>query len=291
MRAPIAALVVAACAPPAPTPAAAPDRSWPAPIASIAPPDPTADPGALEQDAGADADAGGTGAPDAPSDPERVVRASMRLAPRLEPCRFVFGAGVGGVFDYGRFIMGVERIEVEPSADCAGHVVYDGEAEKAKSPDGLDVLEGGLLPNPDKLAQAAKQTDGAPSIWVDANFDGYLDIRVLALSGAYNSSHRFWLFDPKTKRFVQSTALEELLMPQFDAKKRRVASGGRAGGPVYVSSQHEWVNGTLEQVWSETTILGEAPSGKPLPKGFGRWRTRYERRGTSMKKVFDGPAR
>lgn len=221
-----------------------------------------------------------------------MVRASFALRPDQPPCQFVFHAGVGSSFDFGRYLMGVSRIEVEAGGPCAAHVVFDPKTEKPADPDeALDHLEGGLLPNPGKLDVAAAQTEGPPPLFVDANFDGTLDLQVVALSGAYNTGFAYWLFDPKTQRFVRSAALEELLMPRFDAKRKRVASGGRAGGPVYVGSEHEWVGGKLELVWSQTTYLGETPKGKPLPKGFTEYRIRYERKGGVQKKVFDGPAR
>lgn len=227
----------------------------------------------------------------APPEPERVVRASLSLGPGLPPCSLVFRAGVGTRSELGRYLMAIDRIETEASDGCAAQVVFDS-AEKRPGRDlPQDSLEGGLLPNPGKLDAAAAEPEGPPPLLLDANFDGYLDLCVLAMSGAYNQSFRFWLFDPTSKRFVSSTELEDLLMPRFDAKRRRVEAGGRAGGPIYVGSEHEWVKGKLETVWSETVHLGETPTGASLPKGFTQYKIRYERRGGKQRKVFDGPSR
>lgn len=282
--------VIVSCAP-----AAAPVGE-PAPpvraVASTSPtpePTPASAPAPTPEDAGASADAA---APEPEPEPAPVVRASFALRAGLAPCRFVFRAGVGSTVDAGRFLMSISRIELEASEACAAQVVYDAKAEMKAAPDrALDALEGGLLPNPGKLAAAAALQEGPDPIFVDANFDSYLDLAVGAASGAYNRSSRYWLFEASNKRFVQSAELEELLMPRFDPKRRRIKAGGRAGGPVYVNSEHEWVKGKLETVWSQTTYLGETPEGKPLPKGFSSYRVRYERRGSAQKKVFDGPAR
>lgn len=259
-------------------------------VASVSPtqaPTPDSVPVPTPEDAGADAVE-----PAREPEPAPVVRASFALRAGLAPCRFVFRAGVGSTVDVGRYLMSISRIELEASEVCAAQVVYDAEAEMKAAPDrALEALESGLLPNPGKLAAAAGLREGPDPIFVDANFDGYLDLAVGAASGAYNRSSRYWLFEPSTKRFVQSAELEELLMPSFDAKRKRIKAGGRAGGPVYVSSEHEWVSGKLETVFSQTTYLGETPTGKPLPRGFREYRVRYERRGKAQKKVFDGPAR
>lgn len=278
------ALALCGCAggSPAPAPAPAPPRA----SAEIPPPPPPATAPAV--DAGS-SDAPGDAAPEA--EPEPIVRGSFALRKGLAPCKFVFRAGVGSQNANGRYLMGISRIETEASEVCAAHVVYDAESERKRDPDALDALEGGFLPDPGKLDAARAEPEGPEPVFVDANFDGYLDLAVGAVSGAYNRSSRFWLYDPASKRFVPSNELEALLMPRFDAAKKRVKAGGRAGGPVYVGSEHEWVGGKLETVWSETTYLGETPQGQPLPKGFRSWKVRYERRGGTQKKVHDGPAR
>ncbi|MCL4750071.1 MAG: hypothetical protein KJ015_07925 [Myxococcales bacterium] len=271
-------LLLGACAAPSPPPPATPPSAEiPAAPPELAP----------VQDAG-----GADAASDAEAETAPVVRASFALRVDLPPCKFLFHAGVGSQSEVGRYLMAVSRIEVEASESCTAHVVFDESTEAKSDPDSYQgPLEGGLLPNEGKLEAARADSEGPEPVFVDANFDGYLDLTVGEMSGAYNRSSRFWLFDPAQKRFVPSKELEELLMPRFDQKRKRVEAGGRAGGPVYVGSEHEWVNGKLETVWSETTTLGETPQGKPLPKGFTSWRVRYERRGGSMKKVIDGPAR
>lgn len=233
------------------------------------------------------ADAGSDGE----AEPERRVRFEYAIAPGASPCTFVFGATVMDQTDIGRYLMGIDRIETEAGGTCHAGLVYDAAAEVARDPDQPEYLEGGVLPNPGKLEAAAADADSPPPIFVDANFDGFLDLTAVAMTGAYNRGFRFWLFDPATKRFVTSPELDDLLMPRFDAKRKRVEAGGRAGGPVYVGSEHEWVAGKLETVRSQTTYLGETPKGGPLPAGFTQWQVRNERRGGVLKKVFDGPAR
>ncbi|MBI3207173.1 MAG: hypothetical protein HYZ29_36890 [Myxococcales bacterium] len=292
----VACLVAVSCSPAAaPSAEVAPPATAAPSVAPTPAPTPEAAPAPPAIDAGSDAAEPGP-TPEAAADPEAasapVVRASFALRAGVAPCQFVFRAGVGSTLDIGRYLMAISRIELLATDVCAAHVVYDAEVErKAALAEALDALQGGFLPNPGKLGAAAALGEGPPPLFVDANFDGYLDLAVEAMSGAYNSSSRYWLFEPSTKRFVRSTELEVLLMPRFFAKRKRIAAGGRAGGNVYVSSEHEWVKGKLETVWSQTTYLGETPQGQPLPRGFREYRVRYERRGTTQKKVFDGPAR
>lgn len=146
-------------------------------------------PAPTPEDAGASADAA---APEPEPEPSPVVRASFALRAGLAPCRFVFRAGVGSTVDADRFLMSISRIELEASEVCAAQVVYDAEAEMKAAPDrALEALEGGLLPNPGKLAAAAALRKGPDPNFVDANFDGYLDLAVGAASGAYNRSSRY----------------------------------------------------------------------------------------------------
>src|SRR5262245_52372896 len=54
------------------------------------------------------------------------------------------------------------------------------------------------------------------SLWIsnfhilDVNFDGYADLAALYDFGAKFGSYQFWIFDPKSQRFVQNRLTDEL---------------------------------------------------------------------------------
>src|SRR5262249_38404832 len=54
------------------------------------------------------------------------------------------------------------------------------------------------------------------SLWIlnfqvlDVNFDGYADLGALYDFGAKFGSYQFWIFDPKSQRFVQNRLADEL---------------------------------------------------------------------------------
>ena len=126
---------------------------------------------------------------------------------------------------------------------------------------------------------------------VDMNFDGYLDLKVTYAMGAYNQSRKYWLYQPRTRRFVKSTDLENLLWPQFDPETKTIKDGGRVGGPVYTDGVYQWIRGKLETLESVTTYLGEDPQGNPLPAGYSSYKVRYKRVAGKLSKVFDGPVK
>lgn len=209
--------------------------------------------------------------------------------PGEAPCSFVLRGTLTSESELGRILAAVDRIEVEAGGACVPHVVFDAASDVRPDPDGPSgPLEATLLPSPGRLGD---ESDAPPPVFVDVNFDGALDLRVVAQSGMSASFMRYWLYDPTTRRFVPNVALEELVNPYFDTKTRRIRSGGRGGANVYYSYEHEWVGGELVQAWSEEIHQGSTPAGQPLPAGFSRYMIRHQRRGTKQLKVFEGPAR
>jgi hypothetical protein len=73
---------------------------------------------------------------------------------------------------------------------------------------------------------------------VDANFDGYQDLQVLATCGAKTCSYNFYLYDPKTNQFVLQKFLSGFSSPTFDPAKKQVSQGwllsaGDSAGETY----------------------------------------------------------
>jgi TonB family protein len=86
----------------------------------------------------------------------------------------------------------------------------------------------------------------------DYNFDGYLDIYVMAWWGATgNQGGCVWLFDPATGRFTYSKEFSELGALGVGAKTLSTYSKGGLAGAVHHSARYSVENNQPVLVWSE----------------------------------------
>lgn len=96
---------------------------------------------------------------------------------------------------------------------------------------------------------------------VDFNFDGYQDLRLLAMSGATgNRAYLCWLFDPKSGKFSFERSLLDLGNPKPDPKTRTIStrSTGGMAGKVYTEGAYAWKAGALALVRRERQVWNEA---------------------------------
>jgi hypothetical protein len=108
----------------------------------------------------------------------------------------------------------------------------------------LEITEGGS----DKIIQTIENTIDPNEIApakvqdffkvVDANFDGYQDLQILLICGAQNCSYDFYIYDPKTNRFVHDNFLSDLKNPVFNQTKKQISQGwlfsvNDGGGETY----------------------------------------------------------
>ena len=96
---------------------------------------------------------------------------------------------------------------------------------------------------------------------IDLNFDGYLDLRLLAMWGATgNRAYLCWLFDRKTGTFVFEPSLLELGNPTPDPAKKTIAtrSNGGMAGQVYTEATYVWESGKLAMIRRERQEWNEA---------------------------------
>lgn len=95
---------------------------------------------------------------------------------------------------------------------------------------------------------------------VDVNFDGFLDLIVYAQSGGAgpNNSNNYYVFNPKTKKFIFNEMLSNLSQPRIDSKTKTVYAAWRDGAATHGSEKYKWINGKLVLIeYYETHYLDE----------------------------------
>ncbi len=115
-------------------------------------------------------------------------------------------------------------------------------------------LEGGKKPLQviSTGASVERPYKGARFFWVeDMNFDGYQDFGLLTAWGATgNEQYKFWLFDPKTKRFIYNDDLSGLISPSADKDKKLITSWQNMGSAAraYILELYRWNGDKLELI-------------------------------------------
>lgn len=215
-------------------------------------------------------------------------------------CTLSWTAGTAKEVDGGWALLDVKRIATKDAGACKAGVLWDVETgagtrcvepidpSVCKNPDfERSALQGGTLSKPD--TPRPEDFDGIDH--VDMNFDGYRDLCVQRMMGAYNYSQVCWLFDPATSSYRRYDKLDPVIWATYDATSQRIRHEVRLGGPNYMSQELAWEKGELVVVKRTESFLGEKPSGAPLPAGFSSWEVVYRRKGNDLVKLREGPAR
>ena len=96
---------------------------------------------------------------------------------------------------------------------------------------------------------------------VDFNFDGYLDLRLLATSRSNgNRSYLCWLFEPKAGTFSLQRLLLDLRNPVLDPETKTIVTrtvGGMAG-QLYTERTYRWEAGALALIRRERQEWNDA---------------------------------
>jgi len=98
----------------------------------------------------------------------------------------------------------------------------------------------------------------------DLNFDGYGDLLLQVSSKDKNAIFCVWLFVPKTKKYVASPALSQLVNPRADPKTKEVTAYENmgCGGSCYDKQNYRWSEGQLTMTRDESVTRNiEAPTG------------------------------
>jgi hypothetical protein len=88
----------------------------------------------------------------------------------------------------------------------------------------IQTIENSTDPN----AIAPAKAESALTV-VDANFDGYKDLKLLSTCGVTgNCSYDFYLYDPRANEFVHNDFLSGLVTPSFDQQKKQVLTSSNS---------------------------------------------------------------
>ena len=132
----------------------------------------------------------------------------------------------------------------------------------------------------DLEAEPPLQENQVPLEVLDMNFDGYGDFRLVQFRTAGpNVPYLNWLFDPASRNFVRSPALDEIPSARYDAGKRQIASEWRDGPARDGTNVYVYVDGKPVLVRKEERAY-RAPGVYTLTRSRlvdGAWETVEER--------------
>lgn len=107
---------------------------------------------------------------------------------------------------------------------------------------------------------APPETDNGGFEMIDVNFDGYLDIRLLARTTAGpNALYRNWLWSDEGAHFVANPALDEIVSPEFDPETQEILSRWRSSAAEGGVDVYAWEEGRPVLIHRETDIY-DGPS-------------------------------
>lgn len=97
--------------------------------------------------------------------------------------------------------------------------------------------------------------------FIDVNFDGYKDIRILDSSTrSWNELYLYFVWDRSNNLFVPDTqGLGDLGLPKFDEEKQLISSLGKSGATDHWFYTHKYINGILTVIeeTSEIEVLSD----------------------------------
>jgi hypothetical protein len=165
-----------------------------------------------------------------------LVALLCSTAPALAQVMDVRGAPIPGVAGYG------VELGLDVPGNVAGLLVYHG----SKIAQQLATCTSEPVPRVGDVGTIATS---------DLNFDGYGDLLLQVTSKDKNATYCAWLFQPKSKQYVESPALSLLVNPSVDAKSKTVlALKNLECGGCYQKQSYSWINGDLTLIREETLM-------------------------------------
>lgn len=92
---------------------------------------------------------------------------------------------------------------------------------------------------------------------IDMDFDGYLDMRLIAGGTAGpNMLYRNWLWAADSDRFVENAMLDEIVTPEFDPETREIVSRWRSSAAEGGVDVYTWDEGAPVMIHREIDRFG-----------------------------------
>ena len=94
----------------------------------------------------------------------------------------------------------------------------------------------------------------------DVNFDGYDDLVIFSHDGGAgpNFGNNYFIFNLKTKNFIQNQTMSDLSQPEVNHKTKTVYAAWRNGAANHGWEKYKWIKNKLTMVeYYETNYLNE----------------------------------
>ena len=103
-------------------------------------------------------------------------------------------------------------------------------------------------------------------IFIDVNYDGYLDIGIPGLGDIDNIAYNFWIFNNAQNKFVFDSQYSDLFNPEFNTKDSTIISfvASRMNAlPVFEKEKYKVISNNLVLIYSEdSTVESDNLTGK-----------------------------
>lgn len=182
----------------------------------------------------------------APGDDPAATPAAVASAPAQ---RHAAGAAASAAFAYTATVVG--RLQADgPELKVLLHADAPPGETGVLRVRAIDIVRSGAAQPLQRIGDLDTRTpwtvDAPGAEFLDMNFDGYVDLRLIEFAPAGpNVPYRNWLYEPARGRFAASPDLDELSAPTFDAVQRVVRSTWRDSAARYGTDTLAWVDGRL----------------------------------------------
>ena len=111
---------------------------------------------------------------------------------------------------------------------------------------------------------------GEPAFdFLDLNFDDYLDLRFYSSPGSRNDYYDYWLFNPKTKKYIYNSKLSNIANLEVDTVKKQLNSLRYSGSNEYDFEAFKYINNVPVVVEKENVYaVYEKSVNENIPKYF-----------------------
>lgn len=132
----------------------------------------------------------------------------------------------------------------------------------------------------DTGSSAIQEIDNNGFEMIDVDFDGYLDMRLIAqIAAGPNVLYRNWLWSKDEMRFVENAALDEIVSPDFDPETQEILSRWRSSAAEGGVDVYTWDGATPVLIHREADRY-DGPARCT--------RTFFDRIGGELKKTGEG---